>query len=118
MSVTTLQGLENVRKLMGKPFSPTSAFRSWEGNIEADSTCGRSWHMRGRAFDAGDKIWYDTVKADIQAVDVEVWAFQRTTKPDSVSQVYEIEKMPQRDKEGNLVWWLHAQFEPGCDTDP
>lgn len=60
ISVTLLQYLENVRYLMG-PYVPACAFRSWQHNWTLGSSGARSFHMRGRAFDCGDRTYYETV---------------------------------------------------------
>jgi len=112
MSVSTLQSLENVRTLLGnKSLIPSSGFRSWQHNYAQEGSAARSHHMRGRAFDLGGKAAFDAVFKDIKAVGVPGTSYLRSSNLKSVTQLYEIERMP--NSQGS--YWLHGQREPGID---
>ncbi|MDQ6422212.1 D-Ala-D-Ala carboxypeptidase family metallohydrolase [Paenibacillus sp. LHD-117] len=116
-SVNQLQSLENVRFHYNgnSSMSVSSAFRSWKNNSTTDGSWDRSFHMRGRAFDAGGQSLYNSVYNEFKytsstpiAVGTSYW---RTRVSNGKSGGYEIETMP---RDGS--YWLHLQRQPGYDT--
>lgn len=114
LSATTLQSLENTLALAdGRDLVPTNAFRSWIHNSELAGSWSRSFHMRGRAFDIGDRSLYEAVTRDLAGPfdqPEEAGSFWRTRNPESATGLYEIETMPTFNS-----FWLHGQREPGTD---
>lgn len=119
ISVNQLQSLENVRYYYNNnsSFTPTSGFRSWYHNSHTSGSWDRSFHMRGRAWDAGEDWLYDSVYNEFKgtsATPIQVGtSFWRTRVSNGLSQGYEIEQMENRSGK-----WLHLQRIPGYDVAP
>jgi hypothetical protein len=104
IATTVLQSMENTRKLMGNtPYSPSCVFRSYWYNKNVGGWQW-SWHMKGRAMDAGGTTMRDTVIGDIGAV-AGFDGFLYSTNPNSVTQWDEIESPA-------LASYLHGQRAP------
>jgi len=104
ISQTVLQSMENTRYKMGNtPYTPSCAFRSYWDNKSVGGWKW-SWHMKGRAMDAGGTNMRDTVISDIGAV-TGYDDFLYSTNPSSVTQWDEIESPA-------LASWLHGQRAP------
>jgi hypothetical protein len=115
MSVNQLQSLENVRYYYNNNsgFTPTSGFRSWYHNSNTSGSWDRSFHMRGRAWDAGEDHLYNSTYSEFKgsySTPIDASSFWRTRVTDGKSGGYEIEKM-----EGKSSKWLHLQRKPGTD---
>ncbi len=105
IATTVLQSMENTRKLMGNtPYTPSCVFRSYWYNKSLLNSWVWSWHMKGRAMDAGNSAMRDNVKNDINAV-AEYDGFLYSTNPNSVTQWDEIESTA-------LASYLHGQRAP------
>lgn len=117
MSVNQLQSLENVRYHYNNNsgFTPTSGFRSWYHNSNTSGSWDRSYHLRGRAWDAGEDWLYDSTYNEFKgssSTPIDAGSgFWRTRVSNGLSQGYEIEKM-----EGKSSKWLHLQRIPGIDS--
>ncbi len=104
IATTVLQSMENTRKLMGNtPYTPSCVFRSYWYNKNVGGWQW-SWHMKGRAMDAGGTTMRDTVIGDIGAV-AGFDGFLYSTNPNSVTQWDEIESTA-------LASYLHGQRAP------
>jgi len=102
---TVLQSMENTRYLMGNtPYSPSCVFRSYWENKSLPKSWIWSWHMKGRAMDAGGTTMRDTVIDDIEAV-TGYDGFLYSTNSSSVTQWDEVESPA-------LASWLHGQRAP------
>ncbi len=116
MSVNQLQSIENVRYYYNNnsSFTPTSGFRSWYKNAHTSGSWDKSFHMRGRAWDAGEDWLYDKVYDEFSGSSSKPiysdGGFWRTRVTNGLSQGYEIERM-----EGKSSKWLHLQRTPGYD---
>ncbi|MGC8758197.1 MAG: hypothetical protein ACP5QX_07135 [Caldisericaceae bacterium] len=105
VSQAVLQSMENTRYLMGNtPYSPSCVFRSYWYNKDIGGWKW-SWHMKGRAMDAGTSVMRETVRSDISAV-LGYDDFLYSTNSNSVTQWDEIENS---DLATN---WLHGQRAP------
>jgi len=122
IAVATLQSMENTRKLMGNtPYSPSCVFRSYWYNKSLSGSWIWSWHMKGRAMDAGGTTMRDTVIGDIGAM-AECpdqygnprFGFLYSTNPSSVTQWDEVESP------ALATSWLHGQRAPkdNCGSTP
>lgn len=97
-----------------------NAFRSWAKNEELYAAglnpAIRSFHIRGRAFDADQDALYTSVYNEFKGsnstpINCSPWAMWRTRVTSGKSGGYEIEKM-----ESKTDKWLHLQVKPGVDT--
>ncbi len=103
---TVLQSMENTRSLMeNTPYTPSCAFRSYWYNKSLSGSWIWSWHMKGRAMDAGGTTMRDTVIGDIGAV-AGYDGFLYSTNPSSVTQWDEVESP------SLATNWLHGQRAP------
>ncbi|PIV56576.1 MAG: hypothetical protein COS15_01310 [Caldiserica bacterium CG02_land_8_20_14_3_00_36_38] len=115
IATTVLQSMENTRKLMGNtPYSPSCVFRSYWYNKSLSGSWIWSWHMKGRAMDAGDSAMYTAVNNDILGAPKCSEGFRSSTNSNSVSQWDEIE-----DSSIQINGpWLHGQRLPkGCGSN-
>jgi hypothetical protein len=114
IATTVLQNMENTRKLMGNtPYSPSCVFRSYWYNKSLSGSWVWSWHMKGRAMDAGGSAMYTAVNNDILGAPKCSEGFRSSTNSNSVSQWSEIE-----DSSIQINGpWLHGQILPkGCGS--
>lgn len=122
ISTTLLQCLENVKYSYGSGgMTVPNAFRSWAKNEElyaaGDNPAIRSFHIRGRAFDANEDALYASVYNEFKSTSstpidcAPGWGMWRTRVTNGNSGGYEIEKM-----EAKTDKWLHLQVKPGVDT--
>ncbi|NLV22798.1 MAG: hypothetical protein GXY49_12600 [Syntrophomonadaceae bacterium] len=117
MAASQLNCAERIRYYYNNASSMTltSGFRGWDTNRSTTGSWAKSFHMRGRAWDASNT---NSIYSDVYTefcgsystpINNSTYGYWTTRVTNGNSAAYEIEKMPV-----NGVTWLHVMTQPAA----